>query len=172
MLETLTTLFQPWADLYAEQTTLATTIIAIHVLAMFVGGGIAIGADRRVLQAAPGTAEAHRAVAEELRLQHTVVIGAIVLVVASGLALATADVGTFAQSRVFWSKMGVFALLIVNGIAMRRTEGRLISASSTAEVPAADAPVALPWGSLRFSALVSLTGWLIVVLLGVVLSNG
>ena len=175
MLDTLTTLFQPWSDLYADSAWIPTTILAMHVLALFAGGGIAIAADRRVLLAAPGTREAYQAAAEDLRTTHAIVIGSLVLIVATGVALATSDIGTFAVSKVFWAKMGAFTILIANGAYMRRTESRVLTAATDAGV-AIDKTTQwpsphLPWAALKRSAAVSLTAWFAVVLLGVVLSD-
>lgn len=175
MLETLTTLLLPWSDLFAESAWIPTAVLAVHVIALFAGGGIAIAADRRVLLATPGTREAYQAAAEDLRTTHAIVIGSLVLMVLSGSALATSDIGTFAVSKVFWAKMATFTLLIANGAYMRRTESRVLSAATDAGV-AIDKTTQwpsphLPWAALKRSAAVSLTSWFAVVLLGVVLSD-
>jgi hypothetical protein len=175
MLETLTTLLLPWSELYADSAWIPTTILAVHVLALFAGGGIAIAADRRVLLSTPGTREAYQAAAEDLRTTHAIVIGSLVMMVASGVALATSDLGTFAVSKVFWAKMATFAVLIANGAYMRRTESRVLTAATDAGV-AIDKTTQwpsphLPWAVLKRSATVSLVSWFVVVLLGVVLSD-
>jgi hypothetical protein len=175
MLETLTTLLLPWSELYADSAWIPTTILAVHVLALFAGGGIAIAADRRVLLATPGTREAYQAAAEDLRTTHAIVIGSLVMMVISGVALATSDIGTFAVSKVFWAKMATFTLLIGNGAYMRLTESRVLTAATDAGVvidkttqwPSPH----LPWAVLKRSATVSLVSWFVVVLLGVVLSD-
>jgi len=175
MLETLTTLLLPWSELYADSAWIPTTILAVHVLALFAGGGIAIAADRRVLLATPGTREAYQAAAEDLRTTHAIVIGSLVMMVISGVALATSDIGTFAVSKVFWAKMATFTVLIANGAYMRRTESRVLTAATDAGVvidkttqwPSPH----LPWAVLKRSATVSLVSWFVVVLLGVVLSD-
>lgn len=177
MLETLTALAQPWADLYSASGWLPTAVIALHVLALFTGGGIAVGADRRVLLARPGSNEGFVAVAEELHSTHGIVVGTLVLMVLTGSALATADLGTFALSPVFWAKMAAFAALIGNGVLMRRTEGRLLvaahsaAAHSAAAHAKADANVPNLWSRLRLHAGLSLAGWFVVVLLGVIVAN-
>lgn len=175
MLETLTNFLQPWADYFADSAVLPTIIVAVHVLALFAGGGIAIAADRRVLLAAPGTREAYQAAAEDLRTTHAIVIAALVAMVMSGVALATSDVGTFLVSKVFWTKMTAFAILIANGAFMRRTESRVLAAATEAGV-AIDKTTQwpsphLPWAALKRSAVISLMAWFTVVLLGVVLSD-
>ncbi len=175
MLETLTALLQPWSDVYSDSAYLPTLILAVHVLALFGGGGIAIAADRRVLQSTPGTREAYQAAAEDLRTTHAIVIGSIVLMVVSGIAMAASDVGTFLVSTVFWAKMAMFVVLIGNGAFMRRTESRVLTAATDAGVeidrttqwPSPH----LPWAVLKRSAAISLVSWFLVVLLGVVLSN-
>lgn len=172
MLETLTTLTQPWADYYSASAVLPTLMIAIHVLALFVGGGIALGADRRVLQFAPGRSEAYLTAAEDLRATHGIVIAALVITNLSGLALFTADVGTFWVSPVFWAKMVTLAVLLLNGARMRSTEARLLANTrNTVEVAVAGSDVTEPYRALRTHAWVSVLGWCTIVVLGVVVAN-
>lgn len=175
MLDTLTQLVQPWADVYAERAGLATTIIAAHVLAMFVGGGLAVGADRAILRAAPGSAEGVRAVIADLATTHSLVIGALLVSVASGVALFASDVPTFAVSKVFWVKLTVLCVLLLNGLRMRTSERRVLDSLDGAPVHTAEMPVVFPqapWRAVRLAAVASVTLWITLVLLGVVLSNG
>lgn len=172
MLETLTALTQPWADVFAESSWLPTAVIAVHVLAMFLAGGIAIAADRRVVQATPGSSEAFLAVATDLQATHSIVIAALTVTMLSGVALFTADPGTFWPSRVFWAKMAALLVLVVNGARMRSTESRLLThARQTREMAVAGPEVTGPWQTLRAHAWMSLLGWFTVVLLGVVVAN-
>lgn len=176
MLDSLIALTQPWADLYASSTPLSTSVLVLHILGLFVGGGIALGTDRRVLRAHPGagpdTGEAYLAAAEDLKAAHGVVLIALCLTVVSGLALATADVGTFATSPLFWSKMTLFAVLLINGTLMRRAETRVIAAArSTMELAIDGSDPALPWEALRRFAWISSGCWMGLVVLGVILGN-
>jgi hypothetical protein len=172
MLETLTSMLQPWADVYSASAWLPTGVIAVHVVAMFLGGGIAIGADRRVLQAEPGSTEAFLAVAADLRATHSTVISALVVTVASGAALFASDIGTFRGSWVFWTKMACLLALVLNGARMRRTEAELLTnARNTIEMAIAGPDVTGPWHALRGQAWISLAGWFAVVVLGVVVAN-
>jgi hypothetical protein len=172
MLETLTNILQPWADFYSASAWLPTAVIAVHIVAMFLGGGIAIGADRRVLQAAPGSSEAFLAVAADLQATHSIVISALAVTVASGAALFASDIGTFWVSLVFWTKMGCLLLLVLNGARMRRTEAELLTnARNTIEMAVAGPDVTGPWHVLRGHAWISLAGWFAIVVLGVVVAN-
>lgn len=178
MLETLTTLLLPWSELYADSAWIPTTVLAVHMLALFAGGGIAIAADRRVLLSTPSTREAYQAAAEDLRTTHAIVIGSIAIMVVSGVSLAASDIGTFAVSKVFWAKMATFTVLITNGAFMRRTESRVLAAATAATAAGVaidpttqSASPHVPWAALKRSAAVSLVSWFGIVLLGVVLSD-
>lgn len=175
MFETLATLVQPWADLYAGNSTLSTAVIAVHVLAMFLGGGMAVGADRTILRAAPGTAEAVRAVVADLATMHAVVISALSVTVLSGIALFTSDVATFSVSKVYWTKMGCVGVLLANGLWMRRNERAVLHPLANMPIHTTEMPVVFPkreWNGVRGAAAASVTLWLTIVLLGVIVTNG
>ncbi len=175
LIDSVSALVQPWADIYANSAIIPTALLATHMLAMFVGGGMAIGADRAILRAKPGTADAVRAVVADLSTTHSVVIGALVMTVLSGLALLTSDVPTFAVSRVFWIKMGAFAILLINGMRMQRVEKGVLQGAGGVIVQVEDTSAPFPtkqWGGIRRSAGASLVLWMAIVVLGVVLTNG
>ena len=50
-----------------------------------------------------------------LNRTHHIVVAGLVALTFSGLLLFTADVETFWYSRIFWIKMCLMALLVVNG---------------------------------------------------------
>ena len=76
------------------------------------------------------------------------------LVVLTGVAMATADIDTFLASRVFWLKMGLFATLLANGTMILVAERRV--RSSTAAL----------WTPLALVSAVSLTLWFVLLLVG------
>jgi hypothetical protein len=80
----------------------------------------------------------------------------------SGVALFFTDVETFAESVAFWVKMGLVALLLLNGLLMTRTESVLRRS--------ADGDTA-SWGRLRTTAFASGVLWLATLLAGVALTN-
>ena len=172
--DTLATVVQPWADLYADSATLATAVIAVHMLAMFVGGGMAIGADRAILRAAPATAEAVRAVLADLSTMHSVIIASLVVTFLSGGALFTSDVATFSVSWVYWIKMSAIGALLLNGLRLRRAERAVLHPLANMPIHTTEMPVAFPkreWSGVRSSAVISLALWLSIVLLGVIHKN-
>lgn len=179
VLESLTTAAQPWADRVADSPLLATGLIAVHVLAIFTGGGLAIAADRRVLRATRDANGSAASIVSDLRDTHTPVIVALCVAVASGALLFLSDVATFGVSRVFWAKLSLIALLLANGVRMRRTERRMQRALAADDLTLATTPgisagatiVITGVRTLRGAAAFSLFAWFGVVLLGVILGN-
>jgi hypothetical protein len=90
------------------------------------------------------------------------VITGLVVVVISGLAMLTADIETFFGSWIFWTKMGLVAVLLLNGLMMMRAETALAKDA---------APASPAWVSLRRGAIVSLALWFIITALGVAIVN-
>lgn len=162
MLELLTTALQPWADLYAESAWLSTALIAVHVLAMFLAGGVAVGADRLLLVRRAGIAGTD-VLLPMLSATHGWVLTALAVTNLSGLLLAASDIATFAVSWIFWAKMITLALLLANGVRMRRIEAALHRQGADGS------PTAM--AALHVSARLSVAGWIVIVVLGVVLSN-
>lgn len=174
LFDSLGALVQPWADLYSDNSTLSTAVIAVHVLAMFIGGGMAIGADRAIVRAAPGSAEAARAVVADLATMHSVVITSLVVTILSGIALFLADVATFSTAPAYWIKMIAFALLLLNGVRMKKAENSVLSPLKGMPLHTTEMPVAFPkaaWSAVRSSAGISLALWIGIVGISVVLSK-
>ena len=175
VLEQLVAVTKPWAEVFADHPVLSTGVIAAHIVSMFVAGGMAIGADRAILRSKPGTADAVRAVVADLSTTHSVVIGGLACTAVTGLALLASEVGTFAVSRVFWIKMAVVTILLLNGIRMRRAEQQVMGSLEGVPIRTTEMAVPFPkkeWGGIRSAAGTSLVAWLTIVVLGVVLTNG
>jgi uncharacterized protein DUF6644 len=149
---------ESWASIYANSSTTRTILGFAHVAGLIVGGGSAIAADRGVLRAvrqAPSELTAHLTT---IRNAHSVVLGSLVAVMASGLMLAAADTETFLHAPLFWIKMALVGLLLVNGACMRIAER-----AATAARP--------QWRPLAITAGASLTLWLLTTLAGAALPN-
>ena len=79
-----------------------------------------IAADRATLMAhAPRLAVTRQQIAA-IHNTHRVVIVGLAAVIVSGVLLFAADVNTYAVSKLFWLKMGMVALLMVNGAILVR----------------------------------------------------
>jgi hypothetical protein len=160
MIESLGAVAQPWADLYADSGTLATLVVFLHLGGLTVAGGFALAFDRSALRVGRGVVADRSAFLRELNAVHVPVILAMTIVIASGFALMLADVEVFLPSKVFWLKMGVFGLLLLNGIAVQAAGRRL----------SRDTMDARGWTRLRRASLRSIGLWTAVIFLGVLLT--
>lgn len=153
---------KPWAHLYGDSKPVATLVTFVHVASIVVGGGLALALDRATLRARLADDDARRRHLAELSDAHRVVVAALSVSIVSGVALLASDLDTFLGSWVFWLKMALVALLLANGLRIRRLE-RVIAR------PDEDADRL--WQRLRAAALASVALWLIIILAGVALTN-
>lgn len=151
--EALTHAAASWAGIYADHRSVSVAVRALHLGALLVGGGTALAADRRLL-AARRLAEAQReALLQEVAASHRVVVPALALVATTGLLMTAADASTFLASPLYWSKMGLVALLLVNG-------GVLVFAETRARAGGG-------WNVLRAVSAASIALWLTILYFGV-----
>ena len=157
---TLPQLVARWARIYADQKAVSTGFTYLHLAGVLVGGGVAVAADRAALRLSPEAgphAEWSRDLAS-LTTVHRWVIAGLILTFVSGVFMMLADLKTYLPSVVFWTKMGLIVLLIVNGYLKLRAEAALQSGALTA------------WGRLRSTTVVSLVLWFAVLLAGTILT--
>ena len=158
----LARLFEPWAHVYADSKLIATLVTFGHIASLLMAGGLAVATDRATLRALRFAAAERGRHLEELAGVHQLVVGGLVLSVATGLLLFASDVETFIGSWVFWLKMGMVCVLLGNGYAMTRAE-KALRADAAETSPA--------WSRLRRTALASVGLWYAITLAGVALAN-
>ena len=156
----LVSLLEPWANFYGDSRLAQTLVTFAHVGGLLIGGGIAIATDRATLRAASDVDRRRHLL--EVSQAHRVVVGALIVVVLSGLLLVTADLETFWSSPIYWTKLVLVALLLGNGARMRSVE------RSAANDPV---PSAAHWSAFRGTAMTSLALWLATTFAGVALIN-
>ena len=122
-------------------------------------GGCAIAADRGVLLALRQDDAARRTQLVALDGTHRIVTIGLACIIASGFLLFAADLDTFLYSRLFWIKMALIVLLLVNGAVLRWAEHRALGGADGA------------WRTLRVTAIASLALWFLVTLGGAALPN-
>ena len=160
--EALVNLFQPWNDFYSHSKPAETVVQYLHIGGLVLAGGLAIAADRGTLRAMRIAAADRSHYTRELGAVHRWVLTGLTIVVLSGLALLASDIESFFGSWIFWTKMGLVLLLLLNGLQMTRIEAAL----------RADANDASPnWLRLRRTAIASLVLWFIITAFGVSLVN-
>lgn len=161
VLERVTATVQPWADMYADSAVLSIAVRFLHLAGLLVAGGFALAFDRFALRLTNGPATDRVGFVAELTAVHRPVMIGLTVVTASGLALLLADVEYMLPSPVFWMKMGLFAVLLVNGLAIRAAGSRLGNDNRD--------PTA--WRALRRGSIRSIGLWVVIVLAGVLLTN-
>lgn len=148
---------QFWEHLYSHSAVLRTLIGFAHIAGLVIGGGMAIVADRATLRAYR-RGDDRRAELDTIRSAHRIVIGGLAVVAISGALLLAADLDTYLHSRIFWIKMGLVALLLINGAALSRFARRADTDDRR-------------WRQLAYAAGVSLSLWLLTTLTGAALPN-
>lgn len=145
-----------WAAYYGDHQMVSLLIRYVHLAALMIGGGTALAIDRVVLGSARHrTDDRRRAAFTAMRGSHRVVVPALAVVTASGILMAAADWDTFQASRLFWTKMIAFALLIVNGAALVAVE-RAYAKSTDVSM----------WRRVVMASGVSVALWLLILWIG------
>jgi hypothetical protein len=152
-------LIDDWASLYSHYPLLRTCVGFLHVGGLLVGGGFAIAADRLTALAARQDGPIRNGQLQLLRSTHGIVLAGLAALIVSGVLLLGADLDMYLYSKVFWIKMGMFGLLLGNGVLLVRAE-RAIDRGNT-----------LGWTRLRAASTFSLILWLATTLAGVALPN-
>ena len=159
----LVTLFEPWANAYGDSAFLPTLITFGHIAALVFAGGLAVTLDRATLRASRGSSEMRWRQLKELENAHRQVLFGIGLSLVTGLLMLTADLEVYFGSWIFWTKIGLIVVLLVNGYRMTQLETRIASTPNAAD----DAG----WRGLRVAAAVSMLLWFAVAFAGVALVN-
>lgn len=160
LVQSLSGAFAPWQNLYSNSKLVATTVTTTHIVSLLVGGGLAIAADRTTLRALKREEPDWPLHLTELHAVHRPVLAMLALLFLSGVALAAADIETFATSPMFWVKLALVALLLVNGGVLYQTETRLKQGLSTTLQK-----------RLGLTTRVSLVLWILTAIAGTVLTN-
>lgn len=148
-----------WSAFYANHAALRTGVEFIHIGGLLVGGGCAIAADLATLRAHRQGAVSRTTQVQLLKTTHRMVLLGLVALTLSGLLLFAADVDTFLTSKVFWLKMALFVVLLLNGVLMQ-VGGRQVLRDEQGA-----------WVRLRWTATASLWLWLLMTLAGAALPN-
>lgn len=163
LLDQLVAAFEPWSAIYSNSTALSVALTFAHLGALMLGGGLALAADRTVLRAGRSAEAATNVLlADVVGDVHRPVVAALTVSAVSGGLQLAADLEALAQNKVLWIKLGLLALLMVNGLLMLRDERRLRQNGSDAAA----------FSALRLRAISSVVLWFAIVLAGVGLMQG
>jgi hypothetical protein len=148
-----------WTSLYANHAALRTAVEFTHIGGVVAGGGSAIAADLATFRAAREGPAPRTAHLQFLTRTHGIVLAGLGALFVSGVLQFASDVDTFLYSRVFWLKMGLVVLLLINGALLLRA-GRQATAGG-----------ARAWARVQHVAIASLVLWALTTLAGAALPN-
>jgi hypothetical protein len=148
-----------WAAVFANHPLLRTAVDFVHIGGLVAAAGCALTADLATITAARRTPDSRDAQLGLLGRTHPIVVSGFAALTVSGLLLLAADVSTFLHSTLFWIKMGLVGLLVINGALMLAAERR------------ARRGVTGSWGRLHALAVGSLVLWTVTTLVGAALPN-
>jgi hypothetical protein len=143
-----------WSAMYSDHQAVSVAVRFLHLAGLVLGGGTALAADRHLLAAARSDAGARTAALALAGASHRIVVPALALMALTGVLMAAADLETFLNSRLFWIKMSIVGLLLLNGAL-------LVFSERAARVSSDQA-----WVRLRVVSAVSLVLWLSALLAG------
>ena len=112
-----------WSAYYGNHAALSTTITYLHLAGLVVGGGAAVTTDRQILRAWHRGGERRPATLLDVAAVHAFVVGGLLVTAATGGLMLFADFDTFKVSPIFWVKMTLVGLLLVNGAVLNWAEG-------------------------------------------------
>jgi hypothetical protein len=165
LVHTLAHALLPWKSLYSDSRTVASAVTGVHLVGMLFGGGFAVAADRSTLRALRREPSDRARALAELHAVHRPVLLALGVMFLSGVALAAADLETFAGSPIFLLKLILVTFLLANGAILERTERALRLAIGG---PGRETRL---WRRLRTTTYLSLLLWTCTVVTGTVLVN-
>jgi uncharacterized membrane protein len=160
--QALVSLLEPWSDFYGHSKMAETVVTFLHIGGILLAGGLAVAADRGSLRALRIAAGERQHYTRELASVHRWVLTGLTVVVISGIALVATDIETFWGSWIYWVKMALFVVLLINGFQMTKAE-RALQSDASESSPA--------WETLRRTAVTSLGLWFVITALGVALVN-
>jgi hypothetical protein len=144
-----------WSAMYSDHQAVSVAVRFLHLAGLLVGGGTALAADRHLLAAMRRDTVARTAALGLVGASHRIVIPALALMAFTGLLMATADLETYLSSRLFWIKMIIVGLLLVNGAVLVLTERAAAGSGGDR-----------PWARLRRVSVASVVLWLSALLAG------
>jgi hypothetical protein len=165
VLTTVDAFAEPWQKLYAHSTVVATLVLFGHVAGLLVAGALTLSAETSALRLDPSDDGAvRRYIRNATPIRRSIAL-ALAIAMLSGVLLFLTDLEAFAVSTVFWTKMGLVALLLTNGAVASRLDARVVAGDG------ASAAAEGLWRRRRASARATAVLWLALVLSGSALAS-
>jgi uncharacterized membrane protein len=162
---------EPWRRLYSHSPLVSTLVLFGHIAGLVAGGGLALASDRATLRVDLGDDAERRRHLDELAQVHRSILTALGVAFVSGALLFFADVELFATSPIFWAKMALVVLLLVNLALMARVERTLRAGARGGTFDSARSARDRLWRRRRTNAIASVVLWFVLVFAGSALAS-
>jgi hypothetical protein len=150
-------LVERWAHFYGDRKMVSAAVTYVHLAGILLGGGLSVASDRTSFQLGPDWPDVQRELARLYAVHRWVILG-LALTVASGVLMLFADLHTYITSPLYWTKMGLLALLLSNGYLRMRAEVALRKGGTG-------------WRTLHRTSGASMALWFLVLMAGAFLST-
>jgi len=146
-----------WSSFYGNHQIVSLVIRYLHLAGIVLAAGTALFADRQVWRALRSGPPERESVLALLTGAHPRVVPGLVVIGATGVLMTAAETSTFLASRIYWIKLALVALLMVNGLVMLAAERRARRAGAG-------------WSRLAAISTISAALWLVILFLGKLLT--
>lgn len=150
-------LIESWAHFYGDHKAVSAGVTYIHLSGILLAGGLSISADRLSFKLGPEFPCLQDELVRLYSVHRWVILG-LGVTIASGLLMLFADLHTFISAPLYWTKMGLLALLLGNGYLRLRSEVGLRQGQDR-------------WRTFHRTSAASLALWFMVLLCGAFLST-
>src|SRR5689334_20614912 len=124
-LATVDAIAEPWQQLYAHSTIVATLVLFGHVAGLLIAGALTFSAEASALRLDPADDGERRRYLRDAAPARIAIAIALGVAMINGVLLFLADLEAFAVSRIFWTKMLLVVLLLGNTVLASRLDARL-----------------------------------------------
>jgi hypothetical protein len=162
---------EPWRRVFAQSPLLSTLILFGHLGGLLAAGALTVSSDRATLRLDPRDEVERRRHLAEIACMRGPVWCAFAVALLSGALLFFADVEAFAASRIFWTKMSLVALLVVNALTSARLDAALRQDAHEGAPVDQSPSTARRWRRRRAGAIASAMLWFGPVLSGAALAS-
>jgi hypothetical protein len=114
-------LIERWAHYYADRKLVSAAVTYVHLAGILLGGGLSVASDRASFQLGPDWPGLQDELDRLYSVHHWVIAG-LGFTIASGLLMLLSDLHTFVTAPLYWTKMGLVAVLLTNGYVRLRSE--------------------------------------------------
>ena len=124
LLSILAGVLASWSGYYGSHQLLSVTFRFLHISGIVLGGDAGLWTDWQILKIARNEPREKDSALKLLSRAHAYVIPWMIVLGITGVLMTTADLTTFAVSKVFWTKIALVILLVSNGIVLLLLEHR------------------------------------------------